>query len=118
MKSILTLAIILFLSACAAKKQSANTQSGILQSDVERGEAKFPGTTLETLNIGKKNFESHCQSCHSLESPTSQTEDKWKVIVPSMVKKANQKAGKTVVDTQMQESILRYLITMGSAPKK
>jgi mono/diheme cytochrome c family protein len=82
------------------------------QSDVDRVSNQYPGYTLADLNQGKALFETTCNRCHGLKNPTSRGEDKWKEIVPEMVRKLNKKKGTVVVDEQQQELIVRYLVTM------
>lgn len=125
MKRLSLATLVLFLAACGGSKSAAtssttttNTTSGLTQADADRGAAKFPGTTLASLIEGKTSYETHCQTCHGLKTPASQTEDGWKKIVPNMVGKVNRKAGKEAISAEMQESILRYVVTMSSAPAK
>lgn len=112
MKNLLIATTILLLTACAAKKIA------ISQTDVDRGAAKFPGLTFASLNQGKADYETNCQACHALYSPAAKTEEQWRKIVPNMVKKANQNRNsvQTPIDSTMQESILRYVVTMCTAP--
>jgi len=109
MKKILTGFSILLLCACSAKL------SLLTQADAERGTAKFPGSTLASLNEGKAHYEQYCGSCHGLKSPASEPEAEWNRIVPDMVKKTNKKAGSEVVDSKKQELILQYVVTMSTA---
>ncbi|MNV05344.1 hypothetical protein D3C71_956770 [compost metagenome] len=114
---LLVVACTAILVACGtAKNSGAKVESMPSQADVERVQAKFPGYSLTDLNDGKKLFEANCAMCHGLKKPASRTEEQWKTIVPRMVKKANGKNGNTL-DAAGEEKILRYVITMGSAPK-
>ena len=88
------------------------------QSDVERASAKFPGTTEASLIEGRTHYQTNCATCHLLKSPTSHSEEGWRNWVPKMVVKANEKAGKIIIDPKMEESILAYLVTMTTAPSK
>lgn len=123
MKNLSLITLVLFLAACASKKASAPTvtqpkdESGISQADVDRGVVKFPGTTIASLIQGKANYESRCQSCHSLIPPASVVESKWRVIVPEMVKKVNRKSPTMAVDSSMEASILHYVVTMSESTK-
>ncbi len=114
MKNILILALILLLSACGAKMMELSN------ADAERGASKFPGLTMTELTHGKAQYEKNCQSCHGLYAPGSKNEMQWRLIVPAMVNKANKKMGKMEVpiDSANQQSILKYVITMGTAPVK
>ncbi len=115
---LLVVACTAILVACGTAKNSsgAKVESMPSQADVERVKDKFPGYTLTDLNDGKKLFEANCALCHGLKKPASRTEEEWKTIVPRMVKKVNAKNGNTL-DASGEEKILRYVITMGSAPK-
>lgn len=101
------------LAACSTVKLVQPTQS-----DVERGVQKYSNLTLADLNQGKAIYERECGLCHGLKNPTSQSEEKWKKIVPKMVVKTNNKKGKIAIDEKSEEILLQYLITMSSAPAK
>jgi len=106
--------ILLFaaLTACTAIKLLTPTQT-----DADRGTQKFKGYTLVDLNQGKSLFETKCTVCHKAKNPASKSEDEWKEIVPKMAARSKNR-GKGEIDAQSQELILKYLITMSSAPKK
>jgi cytochrome c5 len=112
MKNYFTLALLLLMVACVAKKAIIPTQS-----DVDRVASKFEGYTLNDLNHGKKLYEQHCGTCHSLKRPQSESEAGWRHEVPKMVQLTNKK-NPNALDAQAEEAILRYLITMSAAPKK
>jgi len=107
MKKIKFIVIAVLLAGCFSAKLVTPTQS-----DVDRVTAKFSDYSLVELNNGKMLYEKNCGTCHGLKSPTSETEENWKKIVPSMSKKVNKKS--IVLDDKAQESILRYLITMST----
>ena len=106
-----SLVLILFISITACSIKLAAPE----QSDVDRVIAKYPGYNLAQLNEGKALFQETCNRCHPLKNPKSRDETKWNNIVPVMVKKLNTKEGKEVIDSDQQEKILRYLVTMSSA---
>lgn len=110
MKKVLFGFIILALAGCISAKLLTPTQR-----DVDRVQAKFPNYTLSELNQGKHLFEQNCKTCHGLKNPTSRSEEKWREIVPVMVKKVNRK--ETVLSAHDEELILRFLITMSGASK-
>ena len=112
MKKSFILIFIVILTACSSAKLLTPAQS-----DVDRVSAKYPGYTLAELNEGKAMFEQTCSRCHRLKDPASRNEDKWNKIVPQMIGKLNKKEGKVVVDDKQQAIILRYMVTMSSAPK-
>lgn len=110
------------LAACTAKKVADTTTatpatqpadpSAISQGDVDRMSSKFPGISVASLNDGKIQYETHCQSCHGLPKPESEDEAEWNRIVPDMVRKTNRKAGKVAVDSTGQARILQYVVTI------
>jgi hypothetical protein len=110
MRKSLVVLCILTLTACSVKLAAPE------QSDVDRVIAKYPGYNLADLREGKALFQQTCDRCHQLKNPRSRDESKWNEIVPIMIKKLNTKEGKEVIDGNQQEKILRYLVTMSSAP--
>ena len=107
----LTLALsLLIITACSVKLMTP------IQSDVDRVSHKFPGYSLAELEQGKANYENKCTMCHGLKNPKSESEEEWRKIVPNMVKAANKKT--ETIDPKTEESILKYVITMSSAPKR
>jgi hypothetical protein len=109
--------ILLFVAACKSSK-SVTTPLSETEADVARMSSKFEGYTLAQLKDGKMHYQQKCASCHGLKNPTSRNEAQWQSIVPEMTAKANRKAGKVVIDNKSQDLILKYLITMSTAPKK
>lgn len=112
MKKTLFILFVSISAACGTVKLAAPQQS-----DIDRVSTKYPGYNLAELNDGKALFQQTCDRCHKLKNPTSRDEAKWNQIVPKMIGKLNKKEGKTVIDEKQQESILKYLVTMSSAPK-
>ena len=103
----------IILSACGETKLLPVTQA-----DVDRGATKYPGTTLESLNDGKADFQHYCTQCHGLKNPAKKTADQWLKIVPGMTEKAARSATKEKIDLKKKESILRYLVTMSKTASK
>jgi cytochrome c5 len=95
------------IASCTMSKSAAPSQA-----KVDSVADKFPGYTLADMTKGKELYESNCQTCHQLAKPGSETESAWNHIVPEMVQKTNNKAGKDVLDAEGEKLILRYLITM------
>ncbi len=110
MKRFFVITLILVLSACSVRLAMPTTH------DVERMKEKYPGYTLQELNDGKILYEQNCHTCHTLKNPVDYSEQQWTLIVPKMVAKVNKKAGNTVIDKDYEKVLLRYLVTMGSAP--
>jgi len=104
--------ILLMLAACSTAVKLVQPT----QSDVDRGVQKYSNLTLADLNQGKAIYEKECNLCHGLKNPASQSEEKWKKIVPKMVEKVNKKKGTTAIDKKSEEILLQYLITMSTAP--
>lgn len=117
MKKVLLFGVCLVLSACASRptantSSSDNTAAVTTQADVDRAKAKFPGLTLAKLESGRMSYEADCQTCHALKDPNDFSEDHISTIVPIMAKKANDKAGRTVVDLEEQDLIMKYMIAI------
>jgi hypothetical protein len=112
MRIIFVLFLITIFTACSVKLMVP------AQSDVDRVSGKYPGYSLAELNADKALYESTCSRCHRLKNPTSRSEAKWDKIVPRMIVRLNKKEGREVIDARQQESILKYLVTMGPSVKK
>jgi cytochrome c5 len=111
MKKSAILLTLLAFSACSVKLIAP------AQTDVDRVSAKYPNYTLADLNAGQDLYEHTCNRCHRLKNPRSRNEEKWTKIVPAMIARLNKKEKREVVDAHQQELILRYVVTMNSAPK-
>ena len=112
MKKLFCISLLVFIAACGAVKLIQPTQA-----DVDRVSTKYPGYTLAELQGSKVLYEQTCSRCHKLKNPSSRSEKKWDKIVPTMIGKLTKKEGHQVIDSKQQDSILRYLVTMSSAPK-
>lgn len=106
-KICIAIAFMVGLSACTAKFMAP------IQSDADRAQSKYPGTSLADLAHGKALIEQHCDKCHSYKSPKSRGEDAWNVTIPKMVKKINGKAGSNVLSAKDEKDILAYMVVMG-----
>jgi cytochrome c5 len=115
MKNYFYAATLIILASCSAAKFVPAPPT---QADADRIASKYPGITVEELNLGKQHYEAQCATCHGLKNPVKWNETQWKSIVPKMAEKANKKAKKEVVDNNMQESILKYVIAMSTSGKK
>ncbi len=117
-KIIVTLLVIAFLGCKSTKTPTASKPpkpAGPSQADVDRVAAKIPNYTLTKLLKGKTLYVDYCGSCHRLYAPSSRTEEKWKSIVPPMVKKVNKSTEKLTAEDQ--ELIVSYLVTMCTVPE-
>jgi cytochrome c5 len=110
-KTAFILSTVLMIAGCSAKLILPS------QVDADRMNSKYPGYTLAELNEGKALYEAHCGNCHGLKKPSSHTEQQWSGIVPDMVRQVNKKAGKDLLNRSNEESILRYVVTMGGEKK-
>jgi cytochrome c5 len=112
MRMVFVFFVIIAFTACSVKLMVP------AQSDVDRVSGKYPGYSLAELNADKTLYETTCNRCHRLKNPTSRSEAKWDKIVPEMIARLNRREGKEVIDAKQQESILKYLITMGPSVKQ
>lgn len=112
-KSFIYVLVLLFALGCKSSKVAVK-EMGPSQKDVDRVSAKIPNYTLTKLLKGKVLYEDNCGSCHKLYSPNSRTEEKWKAVVPPMVKKVNKSSVKLTPEDQ--DLIVSYLITMCESP--
>lgn len=112
MKKAVFVIAIAILAACGTTKLLTPTQL-----DVDRGAKKYQGLTLTDLNQGKMIYEKSCGNCHGLKKAESENESEWTRIVPDMVKKTNKKAGKEEINSDQQQLLLKYLITMSEVKK-
>jgi hypothetical protein len=111
MKRLTFIFFIMLLSACSVKLITPT------QSDVDRVSGKYKGYTLIDLNGGKVLFEQKCTQCHGLKNPAKRTVDEWTKIVPEMAHKAENKPDVSKITSNDQDLILKYLVTMSTAPK-
>jgi nitrate/TMAO reductase-like tetraheme cytochrome c subunit len=105
MKKTLAILSCTFLFACAAKNLIPT------ENDAQRVAAKFPGISLSDLNQGKVLFENNCGNCHGLSKSYHESESEIRKIMPEMAQKSE-------ISSKDEDLILKYLITMNSAPKK
>lgn len=114
MKKLLSILSVLFLLACAAKKNVSTTPvaaATFSEADLARANSKFPGITLDQLTTGKTLYEGNCGTCHKLKTVGDFTEQQWKEINPKMVQKANKFKGANL-DAEAELAILKYVVTM------
>lgn len=68
---------------------------------------QWPGTTLSSLQEGRKLYADTCASCHNLHLPSEFPPEKWERIMLRMQPKAR-------IDDQTKDLILHYLIVASS----
>ena len=112
MKKLLMMISLLMLGACKPVQLVTPTQA-----DVSRVSQKFPGITVDELNEGKSIFENNCDLCHRLKNPVKKNEKQWHRIVPKMVRRVNWIRKENGIDSTSKQILLKYLITMSSAPE-
>jgi len=113
MKPFLIILSVIFIIACSSKKNiSTSAPSPFSPAELERAASKFPGTTGDQLVLGKTLYEGNCGTCHGLKKVADYTESQWKEINPKMVVKANKYKGANL-DAEAENTILKYLVTMG-----
>jgi hypothetical protein len=91
------------LMACVSKKTIVKTEP---QPPVENVERVSPLINQEFNPVYV--FNQKCGSCHNPHNPADYTETEWKIIVPTMVNKANEK--EITIGPGQQELILNYLL--------
>jgi cytochrome c5 len=111
-KSIIIIIVILLLSACFTKK-TATTVTKPKTEVKPKVEAKpevknQPEVSSALTENGYTIYNQKCSTCHKAYNPGYFTENDWKIIVPEMVKKANQ--NELTIGPGQQELILKYLV--------
>lgn len=96
------------ISACSPKLSNPTND------DLTIAKSKFGDVTLQELQEGKKLYQENCNLCHKLYKPQMFSEEKWRNIIPPMVRKVNKKVGQEVLKTQDENKILKYVLTMQS----
>ena len=74
-------------------------------ADLQRAQAKFPGTTVDSLEAGRTAYVRRCSGCHNLRLPESQASDNWPRIIDEMGQKAHLVPGE-------KELITAFLVTV------
>lgn len=77
------IAILVFISGCAATKNFVPAQESL--SSMQQ---KVPGITLERANQGYALYKQKCAGCHPLHSPSEKTSIKWEKTLHEMFPKA------------------------------
>jgi hypothetical protein len=95
MKQIIS-AVLLVLAGCSSMLPV------VMEEDVRRAEARWPGITRGALEDGRRKYIDRCGGCHSLHLPSAFTETEWKRAVEDMQLRAK-------VGPAEKELILTYL---------
>jgi uncharacterized membrane protein len=107
MKKNIIIFSIIVLSSCSAKVLKPS------ETDASRGAAKFPGLTSADLALGHDLYMQKCTLCHPAVAPSSETEERWRKLVPGMAEKSKQN-GKGEISAHDQDLILKYVVTMST----
>jgi mono/diheme cytochrome c family protein len=92
-------------AACAAALRHSTP------ADVTLVSPKWPGTTIEDLERGRRLYVRRCSGCHTLILPSAHAPDDWPVLVDAMAAKARLKAAE-------REDIVRFLTAVSSDEPK
>ncbi len=77
--------------------------------DVKAASTRWPGTSLEQLQLGRRAYLAQCGKCHSLKSETAVPKEAWEETVARM----RSKHGAKLSDEDVA-SISRYLYALAS----
>ena len=94
--AILGAALTALPMACATALPYATPES------LSRADRMWPGTRLEDLETGRRDYVAHCAACHHLHLPSEFTAEKWRSILVKMQRKAK-------IGDALKNSIYRYL---------
>ena len=88
-------------AACAAALRHATP------ADVTLIAPKWPGTTVEDLERGRRLYVRRCSGCHTLILPAAHAPDEWPALVDAMAEKARLKPGE-------RDDVVRFLVAVSS----
>jgi mono/diheme cytochrome c family protein len=103
------LALVLAAAGLAAACAAALRHS--TPADVTLVSPKWPGTTVEDLERGRRLYVRRCAGCHTLILPSAHGPDEWPVLVDAMAEKARLKPAE-------REDIVRFLTAVSSDKAK
>lgn len=106
--SVLSLAV---LASCGSAQLASPTESDVAKADF--GSKQF---AIADVNAGYELYQAKCGLCHGLKDPMRYTEEQWNILVPGMVRKANDKKN-TQITSEQENQILAYVLTMGPYSK-
>jgi hypothetical protein len=75
--------------------------------DESWAQARWPGTSLASLEEARGTYARKCSGCHNLHLPQQRTPEEWPREVEEM-------AGKAHLNDFEREQITRFLVTMSS----
>lgn len=99
----MALASALVVSGCAAPLAHATA------ADAARAEEQWPGTTVESLEAGRRLMTFRCTGCHGMKLPEKFSAAKWPKLLVDMQKEAKLKP-------EEKELIERFILTIATRP--
>ncbi len=103
------LAVVLLAGGLAAACAAALRHS--TPADVTLVSPKWPGTTVEDLERGRRLYVRRCSGCHTLVLPSAHGPDEWPVLVDAMAERARLKPAE-------REDVVRFLTAVSSDKPK
>jgi cytochrome c5 len=94
---------ILLVAACATKVPRPTP------AQLEVASVRWPDTTLDDLEEGRRLYVRRCSSCHNLPLPTARTIEEWPPIIEDMGEYAQ-------FDEHQTELVERYVISALETP--
>jgi mono/diheme cytochrome c family protein len=88
-------------AACAAALRHASPADAALVAP------RWPGTTVEDLERGRRLYVRRCSGCHTLILPAAHPPEEWPRLVDGMAEKARLRPGE-------REDVVRFLVAVAS----
>ena len=101
-------AVVLATTALAAACAAALRHS--TPADVTLVSPKWPGTTVDDLERGRRLYVRRCSGCHTLILPSAHAPDDWPVLVDAMAEKARLKPAE-------REDVVRFLTAVSASSR-
>jgi len=97
------------MAVVAAVTACAGTLPPPTAADVKSASTRWPGTSIEQLQSGRRAYLAQCGKCHSLKSENAVPKEAWEETVNRM----RTKDGAKLTDEEVA-GIARYLYAMAS----
>jgi cytochrome c5 len=104
------LAILSLAAALGASAACAAALRHPLPEDSVRVAARWPGTTLEDLERGRRLYVRRCSGCHNLFLPRAFPPERWPAQVDDMAQKARLGASE-------RDDVVRFLVALAADPQ-
>ncbi|HSD67452.1 MAG TPA: cytochrome c [Vicinamibacteria bacterium] len=88
-------------AACAAALRHGTPRDAVLLAP------RWPGTTVEDLERGRRTYVRRCSGCHTLILPAAHSPEEWPRLVDAMAKKAR-------LRPEEREDVVRFLVAVAS----